>query len=533
MKKLLLPFVILALGALMTACQKDFLDRNPLGQETDLNFYNDPTNAVLAVNAVYDAISWDEGPSATGGYVPHNYEFMFTDVLSDDSEKGASPNDFYEITEMKLWISNPGTNRPLEGLWTNLFIGLFRANSVIKNLPAATIPEDLKARLIGEARFLRGYMYFYGARLFGGMPLFSEPVAPSQFGQVKRATLAETYQFIEADFEAAAAALPEKSEYSADDLGRATRGAARAYLARVIMYEIGLGLNSHNWQEVYDLTGQVMASGQYQLMDNYARIWEPEGENAEESIFEIQFLESTDAWGPIKTGTTANIFQNNGDWWGWGFHAPTADLANAFEPGDPRKACTLYGDGAVVHGVVQTINPAQNATGFMNRKVAIPKPVGSDKASGQNQRKFRYADVLLMRAEAAAHIGQEAEARDLVNQVRARARQSTKPKGSVENDPNSYVPYTPEELANALPALAASVSGEALLAAIAHERRVELGLECLRFYDLVRTGKYLGVLDATTRQNCVNRTLSEAPMPVLPIPLDEVQSWGLEQNPGY
>jgi len=530
MKKIIPLFVAALLSAV--GCQKDFLNRAPLGQETDQNFYNNPTNATLAVNSLYDAISWDEGPSANG-YVPHNYEFMFTDVLSDDSEKGASPNDFYEITEMELWKSDAGSNRTTVGLWTNLFIGLFRTNTVLKNLPDADIPEDLKARLTGEALFIRAYIYFYGARTFGPMPLFSEPVAPSEFRSVTRATLAETYAFIDADLKEAAALLPEKSNYGPDDLGRATRGAANSYLARSIMYQIGLGLNNHNWQEVYDVCGSVINSGQYSLMSNYAQIWEDEGENGVESIFEIQFRESTIGWGPEKTGSTANIFQNNSDWWGWGFHAATQEFANSFEQKDPRRACTIFGEGDVVRGVKQTINPAQNATGFMNRKMAIPKPVGADKAGGVNHRKFRYADILLMRAEAAAHTGKEEEARNLVNQIRERARNSTKPKGSVENEPDTYVSYGAGELSDALLPISSSASGQALLDAIARERRAELGLENLRYMDLIRTGKYLDILSPEVKTNCLTHTISEATMPVLPIPRDEVDSWGIQQNPGY
>ena len=530
MKKIL-PVLIIAVFSAF-GCNKDFLDRAPLGQETDQNFYNDPTNAILAVNSLYDAISWDEGPSANG-YVPHNYEFMFSDVLSDDSEKGASPNDFYDITEMELWQSTAGGNRPAGGLWTNLFIGIFRANTVLKNLPNATIPEDLKNRLMGEAHFIRAYNYFYGARTFGPMMLFSEPVAPSQFKNSVRATLAETYKFIENDLVEAARLLPEKNAYAPEDLGRATRGTANSYLARAIMYEIGLGLNNHSWQEVYDLTGTVINSGQYSLMANYAQIWEDEGENGPESIFEIQFKESTIGWGPEKTGSTASIFQNNSDWWGWGFHAARPEFVSAFEAKDPRKACTVFGEGDVVRGVKQTINPAQNATGYMNRKMATTKPVGADKASGVNQRKFRYADILLMRAEAAAQTGKEDEARTLLNQIRDRARQSTKPKGSNENEPDSYVAYGVGELDNALPPIGAGVSGQALLDAIAHERRVELGLECLRYLDLLRTGKYLESLPASVQAACQSHTLAEAPMPVLPIPITEVDSWGITQNPGY
>jgi hypothetical protein len=520
----LILFALLALAA--AGCEK-VLDKEPLGVETEQNFFLDPSKAILGINAVYDVLAWDEGPGAG-----HNYEWMYGDVLSDDAEKGSTPGDFPTITAMKEWRTDPG-NTPANSTYYNMWQGIFRANTVIKNLNEATWNPTLKNRIMGEAHFLRGYFYFYLARLFGGMPLFTEPVKPSEFGTTPRASLSETYKLIEADFKKAAELLPERSAYPAADLGRATRGTARSYLARAILYQLGTdNKNAHSWQELYDLTNSITSSGEYTLLPNYAQLFEDEGENSAESIFEVQCKANTEGWGPIKSGTTNNIIQNNRRLWGWGFNNPTVNLSNEFEANDPRKACTMYSDGDIVLGIKNVIDfPNENATGFLNRKAAILKPV-EGKSSGQNIRKMRYADVLLMKAEAAAYTGKEAEARDILNLIRNRARSSGRPKGSIENTLTYEASNAP---ANTLPPIAATVTGDALKNAIWHERRVELGMESIRFWDQVRTGKYLASLPAAIRTACQSHCITGGvnPIPVLPIPLTEVQSWSLAQNPGY
>jgi starch-binding outer membrane protein, SusD/RagB family len=522
-------YFISAVALLLSAagCEK-VLDKTPIGVETEQNYFLDPNKAILGINAVYDVASWDEGPGSG-----HNYEWMYGDVLSDDAEKGSTPGDFPTITMLKEWRADPANN-PSTSTYNNMWQGIFRANTVIKNLEVATWDPVLKNRIMGEAHFLRGYFYFYLARLFGGMPLFTEPVKPSEFGTTPRTELNETYKLIEDDFKKAAELLPERNSYSASDLGRATKGAARAYLARAIMYQLGTdNRNAHTWQEVYDLTNAIINSGQYTLLPNYAQLYEDEGENGSESVFEVQCKSTSEGWGPIKAGSTNNIIQNNRRLWGWGFNNPTTSLGNEFEANDPRKACTMYGDGSVVLGIVQVIDyPNENATGYLNRKAAVLKPVEA-KASGQNIRKFRYADVMLMKAEAAANTAREQEARDILNLIRTRARLSSKPKGSAEGS----LTYDPTGApAGTLPAIASTVSGDALKNAIYHERRVELGMESLRFWDQVRTGKYLGSLPSAIRTACQSHCITEGvvnPIPVLPIPLTEVQSWGMKQNPGY
>ena len=526
---------LLALSAVLVLSQscKSFLDKEPLGTITQGNLFNDPTNAVQAINGVYDVASWDQGPKfGVGDYVGQTYEWMFGDVMSDDAEKGSTPSDFTPLTELKTWTMTPA-NSPLTTLWVHSFTGVARANTVLNNIDAGTISSTLKTRLKGEAYFLRAYFYFNLVKSFGGVPLFTQAVLPGQSASVKRASIAETYAFIESDLKNAATMLPEKSAYSSGDLGRATKGAANGYLARAIMYQLGTdNTNKHTWQEVYDLTSTVINSTQYSLYPNYAAIHQDIGENSSESLFEIQFGTSNDTYGPISIGTTNNVFQNNRKTFGYGFNNPTTSLANEFEANDPRKEVTLIKDGDVVLGVLNAVDLSENATGYLSRKVAILPPAAVQ-SGPQNIRKLRYADILLMKAEAAAQLGKSAEAVGLVNQVRARARASTRPPGTTVGTLTYAAATTP---AGTLPDLSPSLTGQALLTAIWHERRVELAEESLRFWDLVRTGRYFGVLPAAVAARAQTHSITAGvvnPIPLLPIELNDAQTWGIPQNPGF
>lgn len=531
----LLAFTLM--GVLSQGCD-NFLDKEPLGTTTQDNLFNDPTNAVQAVNAVYEVASWDQGPKwgdPNGQFVPQTYEWMFGDVMTDDAEKGSSPSDFPTLTELKTW-NVPSSNPPVTSLWVHSFTGIARANTVINNIDAGTIDAALKQRLKGEALFMRAYFYFNLVKLFGGMPLFEKTLTPAEATNVTRASIAETYAFIEKDLRAAVEVLPEKSGYAAADLGRATKGAANGYLARAIMYQLGtVNGNNHTWQQVYDLTSTIINSNQYSLLPNYAAIHQEAGENSSESVFEIQFATSNDTYGPISVGTTNNIFQNNRKTpgFGYGFNNPTQSLVNEFEPNDPRLEVTIIKNGDVVLGIRQTIDLTENATGYLSRKVAILPP-NAPQSGPQNIRKIRYADILLMKAEAAAQTNRNGEAVALVNQVRQRARTSTRPPGTTVGSATTYAPAnTP---AGTLPDLATSLSGQALLNAIWHERRVEFGEESLRLWDLIRTGRYMAILPAEVRARALSHVTTEAsvnPTPLLPISMTDAQTWKLPQNPGY
>ncbi|TGE09554.1 RagB/SusD family nutrient uptake outer membrane protein [Hymenobacter fodinae] len=520
---------------LSPGCQS-FLDKEPLGTTTQDNLFKDPTNAVQAINAVYDVAAWDQGPKwgdPSGEYVPQTYEWMFGDLMTDDSEKGgSSPSDFLPLIELKSW-NIPPSNGPVTTLWVHSFTGIARANTVINNIDAGTIDAALKSRLKGEALFLRAYFYFNLVKGFGGVPLFEKTPTPTEAPNATRASIAQTYAFIEKDLKEAATLLPEKSAYAAADLGRATKGAATGYLARAIMYQLGtVNGNNHTWQEVYDLTSTIITSNQYSLLANYAAIHQDIGENSSESLFEIQFGTSNDTYGPISIGTTNNIFQNNRRTFGYGFNNPTQNLVNEFEPNDPRLEVTVIKNNDIVLGILNPVDITQNATGYFNRKAAILAP-NAPESGPQNIRKMRYADILLMKAEAAARLNRSAEAVALVNQVRQRARLSTRPPGTRLGTLTYDPANTP---AGTLPDLAPGLSGQPLLNAIWHERRVEFGEESLRLWDMIRTGRYMNILPPDVRARAMSHVATETsvnPTPLLPISLNDAQSWKLPQNPGY
>ncbi|MFT4203605.1 MAG: RagB/SusD family nutrient uptake outer membrane protein [Chitinophagaceae bacterium] len=509
---------------------KKVLDKSPLASQTTTALYNDPSQAILGINGIYDAISWSTEWRNTDFPV---MEWMYGDILSNDAEKGSTASDMTNLQTAKNWAADASNS--VVYVYSVLYEAIYRANVALSELPSADWDSDLKTRLMGEAHFLRGYSYFHLLRLFGGVSVVTAPLAVSEMN-IPRSTFSETARQAEADFSYADSVLPLKSAYASADLGRATKGAAEAYLARMYMYEMGTDNSlDHTWQEVYDMTKKIMQSGEYSLYDNYAALTQEVSENGAESLFELQYSESSTSWGTASLGSYNNVYQLSRASWGWGFNNPTTSLRNEFEANDPRLACTMFGNGDTIVGIVQTVNyPTENATGYLNAKAAIIQPTFNTQAAGQNIRKIRYADVLLMNAEAAAHLGDNSEAVDLVNQIRTRARKSTRPMGTNVNNPTEYA--TANTPSGTLPDLSTSLSGDALLKAIWHERRVEMGMEAIHFWDMVRTGTYLDSLSTSVKANCEKHCITSGvvnPIPVLPIPLTEVQAWGLTQNPGY
>lgn len=524
MKKYLL---LLLLSFLLFGCKK-YLKKEPLGPAYDANYFNsDPSHPTLAVNAIYDAISWDEGGRAgeTGAY-----ELIFGDICSDDAEVGSISGDALVISlqQLKDWNANSSSKFP-RGVWVNMYAAVARANYVLTYIDGATsISQSLKDRLKGEALFLRGYSYFYLARLFGGVPIIDHLLLNTEYGKIKRATLAQTYAFAEADWNRAKELLP--ISYPASDAGRATKGAVLGYLARAKLYQMGTdNTNGRTWEEVYQLTSQIIQSGTYSLVPNYATLFEEESENGSESVFEIQYTDngSGESEGPWGVGSYAEQLQTPRSVGGWGYNAPSKSLINEFEKGDPRLPNTVLRHGDILYGTKFTIDPAQDPDSALNRKANLPKKPSNLSNSPKNHRKMRFADVLLMHAEAAYHTGRFSEAIRDVNTIRARAKVSTLPKGAIEGNPNEYPEVNVPE--SALQPISSNLNGQDLLNAIWHERRVELGMEALRFWDLVRTNRYLSIYPNASSHS-ISGSVNK--IPVFPIAQTEVQ-FNIEQNPGY
>lgn len=559
MKKLVYYIASAAVTLSMSAC--NFLDLSPQGSENSENYFNTIDNAIYAVNGIYDMLQLDEGNGPDGQWLGGHFDFFLGDMTSDDAEKGSDDTDNISLLRIAGGTSAASLEQA-ENFWIHGFWGVSRANYVIEGLNKATFDEGIRNRLMGEALFLRGYFNWYLVRMFGPIPLFTESVQPSDFGTVQRVSVNEVYKQVAQDLLTAAELLPTRSQYSTNDLGRATKGAAQALLARVYMYQIGTDPNNQSvdWNNVYNLTGEVVKSSEYKLLKNYAMIWETENDNSTEGVFEIQFGNGSEEYAPGSIGTNFYQYQGHRDsGLGWNFNNPTKDLVDAFEEGDPRLSSTVYGadfNEGILYGVKMKYE-TQKGSAWLSRKAALPEVPAFARAADRNIRVIRYSDVLLMHAEAAYHLSKEEEARNMLEVVRDRARNSTYCKGYAEGKKDYS--SAPADITKLLPKVTAT--GDALLQAIWHERRVELAMEGHRFFDLVRTGRFIdnmtneketqrkpgGLYDGIYSEGVnqyfvnINSNLSAKcftgangnKVYVLPIPLKEVQAYGLEQNAGY
>lgn len=471
MKKIL-NILIIAL-VFLSSCTKEFLETEKIGEQTIETFYQTDEQANMAATACYSQL-WH--------YRYVSSSFAIGNITTDDAVKGSEPGDMADITELEVFNIQP--NNMLVGWkYPRVWEGILKCNFLITNLEGAEYPElsaDIQKRVIAEAKFLRAYYYFDAVRTWGGVPIIKTPLQLDQMTQT-RATAAEVYAFIEEDLKAAEADLPLKSEYAAENEGRASKGAAQAMLVKVCAYQASPGYqgkdfyNADKWTEAKQWAEKLIASGEYSLYQgDFGDIFEEEGENGSGSIFEIQFTE---------TDSNGDTFNNNGNFttvftmprgpWGWGLLQPTVDLYNEFESDDPRRDATLITSNEVVkieqlYGYEKD-EISDDQTGLHNLKNYLDpeeRPTASFKNSPVNERVIRLSDVYLMYAEACYHTSDEATARQYVNYVRERARSGN---------------------ASVLPDITAS--GNDLLEAIYHERRVELALENHRFFDLIRWGR--------------------------------------------
>jgi hypothetical protein len=479
------------------ACKKEFLEKKPIIGVTEENFYRTEADAIAAVNAAYATLQYQISPAG-------HFRWFWGDIMSDDAVKGGSgDNDANALLQLETF-KGPTNTDLLESEWGADYEGIYRANVVLEKVPAIAMDEKLKARILGEARFIRAWNFYKLVAMFGGVPLADHVLAPSEYN-IPRASADKVWDLIESDLTTASRDLWKRSEYPLSDLGRITKGAAQALLVKTYLWR-------EKWADAKTTAEAIVNSNEYQLVPNYADIFPLGGENNEESIFEIQYMNASGGnWGKnnANEGSFTNVFQRaRGQFGGYGFNIPTQDFVDEFfKEGfeDPRLKSTVFrvGDAMGDRGTF-TID----ATGGLPY-IYYPKKYFSNKSEdapfgdpnpngGSNDRVIRYADVLLMHAEAAAHTGDEALAKVSLNKVRARV---------------------------GIPDITAS--GQALQDAIFRERRLELGLEAHRFFDLVRTGrapKVLGGLGFVTGTH-----------ERFPIPQSQIQATNgaYTQNPGY
>lgn len=476
----------------------DFLDKVPQGNLTQQDFPKTQQDALLATNAVYNTLR---------NWFYHWGAYPILDIMSDDAYKGSNPSDQASTVgpydNFTITTSQDGLDR----WWSALYEGIKRANVVIEKVPDVQMDATLKNRYVGEARFLRGLYYFDLVRAWGGVPIITTTLVDLD---VPRSTADQVYALIEDDLKFAIDNLPEKTGYAPADLGRATKGAAKGLLAKVYLFE-------HNFPAAEQYALDVINSGVYSLDPDFAHTFSVDGQFNSESVFEIGAIgEEGVEKGGNQYGNTQGVRGTPNR--GWGFNRPSLDLQATFEANDPRKDGTIIFLGEVIDGItilgdgstpdITYADPPSNTIikeiECYNQKVWTP---GNNTATqwGDNRRILRYAEVLLIAAEALNEDGKPSDALQYLNQVRARARQGD----------NTILPDI------------ATTDQNQLRDIILHERRVELALEGDRFWDLVRTGKAAEVLGPLGFQSNKDELL---PVPQTQIDLSQGT---IQQNPGW
>ena len=507
MKTKIIIVTLTGLMILFSSCKEEWLDLNPQAQETVVGFYSDMAGAEEAVEAAYSQLCARE-------VFDNCYYMSFGSIASDDAEAGGSdPTDGADNEQPINRMDHNSATPYFDDFYSYSYKGINLCNVALQYLPDI-IDEDPEAdadilnERIAEVKFLRALYHFMLVQVYGGVPVVDHILNPDEYEQ-SRATVKEVFNLIEADLKAAIPDLPDIREGS--DIGRASKGAAKALLVKMLIYESSYAKNypgdyrfgdvTQRWGEALTLAEEIINSEVYELIgineERYNCWWGPEtggyryyfttdGENSSESIFEIQSV--NDGWGYGHTRGTAYVVYSTNRLFidsddaseqeaGWGFNMPTESLFNEFEAGDPRLETTIAQEGDSIYftGTSGTtkwhlMEFRQSPTGMSGRKSeASPAEYWDVRGDAWSQgpvnlRLIRYADVVLWAAEAALESGANGKALTYINMVRKRARMS--------GDTGE-----PQDL-----------SGTVDLDDIIHERRVELALEGHRFFDLVRWG---------------------------------------------
>jgi len=405
--KTVLPLAVIAVALPLISSCNDLLRNKPLGEQTSETFFQTQQDAIDATNASYQILrDWQV----------HVFSYLgLTDIISDDANKGSTPTDapfLLELDNLNYDAGNLAFNDP----WTGYYKGVYRTNLAIQNIPNINMDQNLKDRLIAENRFLRAYFYFFLERGWQDIPLVTQPLKPSQYYNQPNATPDSVYAQIIRDLEYGIAHLPEKSQYSADDLGRATKGAAEGMLAKVYLY-------MQDYQNAQKYAEMVINSGQYSLLADYNQIFTRAGENSSGTIFSVQCTATSTNEGGSQFNQVQGVRGNPN--LGWGFNNPSKNLITSFETGDPRQEATVLfvweelpdGTGRAVHKNPNMVDEHYNQKAF----VSDTHPGGQGDGPG-NIRILRYSDVLLIAAEAALQNGDAPTAQKYLNMVRSRAR---------------------------------------------------------------------------------------------------------------
>ncbi|MHA4843612.1 RagB/SusD family nutrient uptake outer membrane protein [Flavitalea antarctica] len=478
-------YSLMIFGSLLVgSCKKDFLDLTPISSVTTDNFYQNANDIKNAMNGVYASLQ-----------IPgiHINNYIFGDIRSDDTQPVASGSvtDQDEFDRFYIRTTNPF----ILARWNDCYRGISRCNAVLDRIGEIEMDAALKDRTIAETKFIRGLLYFHLVRTFGDVPLVvTEIKDPDEGYEYGRNPKAEVYAQIEKDLTEASAALP--LSYTGSDIGRATQGAAKALLGKVL-------LTQKKFSEAAARLKEVISSNVYGLLPNYADVFRVANKNNKESVFEVQFRSGgvgegnpwPNSFSPENSGNAVIAFGGDGN------NQPSVEMTNAYEPNDRRRPLSL---------ATSYLNASGNTIqyNFVKKYYDVP---ATKNDNGNNIPVIRYADVILMYAECVNEAGYQpaGEAMNYLNEVRVRAGLPVKTSTDIPNQ-------------------------QAFRLAMEQERRVELAFEGHRWYDLVRTDRAIPVLNSKKDQLRLVRLINANDM-VYPIPQSQIDinKTKITQNPGY
>lgn len=533
MKKIL---SIILLWTLINACSKNFLDRTPLGGQTDDNFYSSRGAGLKTVANCYAGFNnfWNYQAA----------QVELGNMATDDAEKGGSDAGDRPFVADLAFGRPLASNETLTGFWQACYAGIGNCNAGLDNLPVASLIDNNgspvssaeKNRYLAEIRFLRAYYYFDLVRVFGGVPLLTKTPAVSDRHHISRAGEQELYTFISDELLACAqnADLPSKNTLPAAELGRATKEAAWAVLARVHLFFAGT--DNAIFTKAKDAAKKVIDATAFSLTPNYQDIFLPNGYLTGENVFAVTYRVDN-ALG--TTGTFVPLYSNPRVVAGYGFDCPTQSLVNEFETGDPRLLFTVLDQGDVfpkTGGGTEVMDFTSGAgSGHFGRKIFYTNARrGANWGWPGNPWTFylvRYSDVLLMYAEALLESGgNKQEVADYINKVRHRANTSSRTDAEAVSRVRT-IPAVP------LPDVTAASD---LRKAVRHERRTEFGSEYQRLYDLIRWNTYVSTMKDFSTKPYANGRGAAFKQPasgrfLFPIPQTEIDLSGgsIKQNPSY
>jgi hypothetical protein len=484
--------ILLLAGAVvgLTSCNK--LSEDPKSVIVSSQFYQTTSDATSAVNAVYSTLNSD--PAGDFPLYGRQLNLLVENASDNQLYSPSNTNPDVRALGTETYISS---NSRIQKVWQQLYYGINRANIAIDNVPTIQMDTTLRARLVRESKFIRALLYFDLVRLYGDVPLVLHNPNSTNIDNllIVRTPAAQVYSQIIADLEDATN-LPKS--YSSTDLGRATSGAAHTLLAKVY-------LTQQDWPDALTQLNLVINGGYgYALFPNYYDAFQKATKNGVEHIFSVQFETNLGEANSTQYLSESFTSFNTGT---FPIDIPVdTSLYNLFSAKDTRRSVTFYN---TVYNAATGQNVVFNNayTPYFNKFVDYSlSPLSSQSLSGVNYPVLRYADVLLMKAEAINEIngGPTSDAYNAINQVRTRA-----------------------QIAN----LTSGLNQSAFRDSIFLERRKEFIQEGHRWFDLVRQGGTV-LVDALHKISAKSAATSKNTL--FPIPLVEIQQNAkLKQNPGY